>query len=61
MIAAMFVAPALENWRRRRPQLDPARYAALHIADEIAYGAGVWRGSVQARTTLALRPTFSNI
>jgi mycofactocin glycosyltransferase len=61
MIAALFVAPALENWRRRRPKLDPARYVALHIADEIAYGAGVWRGSLRARTSLALRPTFSKI
>ena len=28
--------------------LDPVRYAALHVADDIAYGAGVWAGCARA-------------
>jgi hypothetical protein len=34
------------------------RYTALHIADDLAYGAGLWRGCLHART---LRPLIPHI
>jgi len=54
--AFALVAPALGDWRTDRAQLDPLRYAALHVADDIAYGAGVWQGCATARTLAPLRP-----
>ncbi len=54
--ALALVAPALGDWRADRPDLDPLRYTALHVADDVAYGAGVWRGCAAARTVAPLRP-----
>ena len=56
-IAALaLVLPALGDWWREQPNLDPVRYSALHVADDLAYGSGVWAGSVKARTFGALMP-----
>jgi len=44
------------GWRTRPPELDPARYLALRLADDLAYGAGVWWGALQARTLRPLLP-----
>ncbi len=33
------VLPALDEWRRRQPDLDPGRWIALTPADDAAYGA----------------------
>ncbi len=54
--ALALVTPALADWRTDRAPLDPLRYAALHVADDIAYGAGVWTGCVTARTVAPLLP-----
>ena len=44
----------------RRPEaLDPVRYAALHVADDVAYGAGVWVGCARERTLVPLVPRVS--
>jgi mycofactocin system glycosyltransferase len=58
LLAALTV-PALLDWREERPELDPVRYLALRIADDLAYGAGVWTGAARARSLAALRPAFS--
>ena len=58
-LAAVLAAPALIEWVERRPGLDPARWAALRLADDLAYGAGLWAGSLAERTTAALRPAFA--
>ena len=50
------VAPALGDWRTDRTDLDPLRYTALHVADDVAYGTGVWRGCLSARTFRPLLP-----
>ena len=44
------LAPAMLDWSARRPALDPATWAVATIADDAAYGAGVWRGCLRART-----------
>jgi mycofactocin glycosyltransferase len=56
----LFVAP-LADWARRRPPVDPLRWVLACIADDIAYGAGVWRGCVDARTLAPLLPRRSEI
>lgn len=53
---ALAVAPPLHTWVRRRPDLDPLRFTLGHLADDLAYGSGVWVGAVHARTSAPLRP-----
>lgn len=57
--AAAAVLPALVEWRQRRPALDPARWVAVRVADDVAYGAGVWVGCWRTRSFAALVPDFS--
>jgi mycofactocin system glycosyltransferase len=54
--ALAFLAPAVGNWVTDRRTLDPVRYVALHIADDLAYGSGVWLGAWKARTLVPLLP-----
>jgi mycofactocin system glycosyltransferase len=53
---ALLTCPPLFEWVRRRPPLDPVRWSALAIADNVAYGAGVWAGCLQARSWSAVLP-----
>jgi mycofactocin system glycosyltransferase len=50
------LGPAAADWVSERGGLDPFRYAALHVADDVAYGSGVWLGCVRARTLAPLLP-----
>ena len=50
------LAPAAGDWLAARRALDPVRYAALHVADDVAYGSGVWLGCLRARTVAPLLP-----
>ena len=52
------VLPNLYRWRSSRSELDPVRYAALRIVDDVSYGAGVWTGVWRTRRLGALRPRF---
>jgi hypothetical protein len=58
-LAAALVVPALVEHIERRPGLDVVRWSGLRLADDLAYGAGLWAGSLTVRTTAALRPAFS--
>jgi mycofactocin system glycosyltransferase len=53
---SFLVAPALRDWLMRRPRLDPVRYVLARIADDIAYGSGVWAGCCRHRSLLAVKP-----
>jgi mycofactocin system glycosyltransferase len=55
---SLLLGPALASWRSTRPALDPVRFVAARLADEVAYGAGVWAGALHARTTVPFRPKF---
>ena len=56
-IAALaLLAPAVSDWAAARSALDPVRFAALHVADDVAYGSGVWLGCFRARTLAPLLP-----
>ena len=65
-LAAAVVAPPAAEWIAAwrasrgaggpRPPLDPLRYVAVRICDDVAYGAGVWLGCVRHRTIRPLVP-----
>jgi hypothetical protein len=55
-LASLLAGPGLVAWATRRPGIDPFRYVAATIADDVAYGAGVWAGCVKHRTIRPLRP-----
>jgi mycofactocin system glycosyltransferase len=48
-LVLVLVPPAVE-WVRRRPDLDLPRWVAASVADDVAYGAGVWIGCLRTRT-----------
>jgi len=55
------VADWVAEWRRARgdgtlPPLDPVRYVAVRLCDDVAYSVGVWRGCVRHRTVRPLLP-----
>lgn len=39
--AGAMVGPIIREWFDRRPDVDVARYVALHLAEDAAYGSGV--------------------
>lgn len=55
--ATLLAAAPLADWARRRPPLDPVRWTAACIADDAAYGLGVWQGVIRERTLAPLLPT----
>ena len=59
LVAAAVVPPLVDWWQGER-SLDPLRYVALRLADDLAYGAGVWVGCGQERTLQPLRPDLSS-
>ena len=58
-LLAALVVPAVLDRRERRPDLDLPRYVALSIADDVAYGTGVWLGCLRRRDLGALLPRFT--
>jgi mycofactocin glycosyltransferase len=59
-LVAAATVPALLDWFDKRGPLDPVRYVALRLADDVAYGTGVWIGAVEHRSIGALAPKFTN-
>jgi hypothetical protein len=60
-LVAASIVPALLEWRERRPAgIDPARFVVAKLADDVAYGAGVWSGCLRERAFAALKPDLSN-
>ncbi|HYA68492.1 MAG TPA: mycofactocin biosynthesis glycosyltransferase MftF [Acidimicrobiales bacterium] len=54
--AIALLAPAVDEWVAKPCALDPARFAALHALDDVAYGSGLWAGCLKARTVRPLLP-----
>lgn len=44
------------SWVRERPPLDPLRFGAACLLDDVVYGAGVWWGCARERTSAPLLP-----
>ena len=57
--ASLLLGPALDAYRQRRPDLDPVRFVLGRIADDVAYGAGVWAGCLAERTLAPVTPHIS--
>ncbi len=55
----LVLVPAAVEWWRRRPDLDPIRWTLASIADDVAYGAGVWAGCLRWRSFGPLVPTIA--
>jgi len=55
-LVAAAVAPSVIDWVRQRPDLDPVSFVACRVADDVAYGAGVWVGALRAGTLDPLTP-----
>lgn len=51
--------PCLAEAVTHRRDLDPVRWAALRVADDLAYGAGVWAGCLRHRTLAPLIPQLT--
>ena len=60
-IALLVVAPAVTDRTGHRDgrALDPVRGAAIGLADDVAYGWGVWKGVIRVRRQQALWPAVS--
>jgi hypothetical protein len=58
-LASLIAGPPAAEWLRNRPGLDPARFALWYLADEAAYGAGVYRGALTERTAAPLLPRIA--
>jgi mycofactocin system glycosyltransferase len=56
--AVLLAVPPAVEWWQRRPDLDPVRWTVASVADDAAYGAGVWVGSLRSRTAGPLRPSL---
>ena len=58
-IAAATLPLAIE-WATDRPPFDPVTWGALRLADDLAYGAGLWSGCLRARRFGALAPDLAS-
>jgi mycofactocin glycosyltransferase len=56
---SLLLGPALTAWANGPRTLDPARFTLARVADDVAYGLGVWVGCVAERTTAPVRPTIA--
>ncbi|WP_241386385.1 mycofactocin biosynthesis glycosyltransferase MftF [Rhodococcus sp. CH91] len=56
------VAEGIWDWRMHRESggLDPVRYLLYKRLDDLAYGAGLWKGAIDARNAAALVPDIRN-
>jgi mycofactocin system glycosyltransferase len=59
---ALALAEGAADWATHRAEggLDPLRYLAFKRLDDLAYGAGLWRGALRARSLAALTPTLQD-
>ena len=57
--ASLLLGPALAAWATRRPRPNPIRFVLRQLADDVAYGSGVWAGCLRHRTVVALTPVVA--
>ncbi|HEY3907072.1 MAG TPA: mycofactocin biosynthesis glycosyltransferase MftF [Streptosporangiaceae bacterium] len=58
-LGSLLLGPPLTAWAEGSRTLDPVRFTVGRIADDIAYGAGVWSGCLARRTLHPLRPVIA--
>jgi mycofactocin glycosyltransferase len=59
-LAALILMPPLLDWLDRRPPLDPARYIAARLLDDVGYSLGVWQGCAERRSIRPLLPRLGS-
>jgi mycofactocin system glycosyltransferase len=55
----LMLASPVAEYVRRGPRMNPLSWLAACVADDVAYGLGVWRGCLTQRTLSPLRPRGS--
>lgn len=55
---SLLLGPPLRAWAAGPRTLDPVRFTLGRIADDLAYGLGVWSGCASGRTTAPVRPAI---
>jgi mycofactocin glycosyltransferase len=58
-LASLALGPPAAEWLRSKPRLDPVRFTLGYLADEAAYGAGVYRGALAGRIAEPLLPRIA--
>lgn len=58
-LVVLVAVATLPRWWKQRHLIDPVSATALQIAEDLAYGAGVLAGSLDAKTRGAVRPSFT--
>ncbi len=58
-VASLLAGPPLAEWRRIRPPLPAAAFSLAYLADEAAYGAGVYRGVLTEKLLSPLLPVLA--
>ncbi len=58
-IGSLLLGPPLTAWAEGPRTLDPVRFTLGRIADDVAYGLGVWAGCLAERTLTPLRPVIA--
>ncbi len=58
-VASLLAGPPLAEWRRIRPPLPAAAFSLGYLADEVAYGAGVYRGVLTEKLVSPLLPAVA--
>jgi mycofactocin system glycosyltransferase len=58
-VGAAMLAPAAWQWWKGVRPADPVRSIVLRVADDMAYGLGVWRRVISRRNVRALRPDLT--
>ncbi|GAB2839992.1 mycofactocin biosynthesis glycosyltransferase MftF [Actinocorallia aurea] len=54
--SAAMLAPIALEWITERPAVDPVRYTALRLVEDVSYGSGVTASAWRARTLAPLLP-----
>ncbi|MDE0828847.1 MAG: mycofactocin biosynthesis glycosyltransferase MftF [Vicinamibacterales bacterium] len=55
-VASLLLGPAVAEYVKKRPALNPASFCAAYVADDIAYGTGVWAGCIEHSTLVPVKP-----
>jgi mycofactocin glycosyltransferase len=58
-VASLLAGPPIAEWRRSRPSMHAAAFSLGYLADEVAYGAGVYRGAAAQRLLSPLLPIMA--
>ncbi|GLY71418.1 mycofactocin biosynthesis glycosyltransferase MftF [Amycolatopsis taiwanensis] len=60
LVLAAALSRHLLDWARARPAVGPLPWLLARVADDVSYGAGVWRGCLTERSAAALLPDLSD-